>query len=404
MRPARVRNPQHLAGYTCVPPFAWSGWRLRIPGGPVGGQYHGFIAADSHGWPGGHDEISSPDHGSLGDVDIVSDPWNPVWGGTVLREGQQNSDHVFRTSAEMRPRPNASGGANVVHGFQRRRTAGFAEAPGNYRALGAMGVPAGRGGRLPYINPNIVNNPNAPRAAIHILSQENPTVMTTPSGEQVVNINGQDVPVGAVAGAGGFPGVPFPSSVSPVPATPGYPQNPAVIFGTATPGSLAQTGATSVVSQPAPATPGYVPYGANLVQATVPPVSPTPAPTVSAPPSSMVPSTGQPLPVAAGSPWQPNYAYPLGSVITDSNGNLQQSTAVGTSGATAPGWATVAGTTTSDGSVVWTMIGPSSAVAAASSSSFSAWFSQSTIIAGVPNLYIAIGAGLALFLLMRGRK
>jgi hypothetical protein len=38
----------------------------------------------------------------------------------------------------MRPRANASGGANVIRAFQEDRTAGFAEAPGNYRALGAV--------------------------------------------------------------------------------------------------------------------------------------------------------------------------------------------------------------------------------------------------------------------------
>ncbi len=46
--------------------------------------------------------------------------------------------------------------------------------------------------------------------------------------------------------------------------------------------------------------------------------------------------------------------------ITDSNGNIQVATAFGTTGATEPVWATVAGTTTADGTVVWTMADPNS--------------------------------------------
>lgn len=138
-RPATVRD--RLSGYTAAPPLAWSGWRLGIPGGPQGGQYHGFIAADSKGFrtsnlqeigpsaPQG--QPGPPPHASYG-------PWDPNWGGTGLGEGDTVSDYVYRSSAELRPRPNASGGTNTVRAFQEERTAGFAEAPGNYKALGAV--------------------------------------------------------------------------------------------------------------------------------------------------------------------------------------------------------------------------------------------------------------------------
>jgi hypothetical protein len=117
-----------IGAYTGAPPLAWSGWRLRIPGGPAGGQYHGFLGPDSLGWrgvPGGPPPALPPS------------PWQDVWGGTALKEGQSLSDYVTRGPAEMRPRANASGGVNVVSAFQTQKTAGYAEAPGNYRGVGA---------------------------------------------------------------------------------------------------------------------------------------------------------------------------------------------------------------------------------------------------------------------------
>lgn len=153
-RPARVLD-RGMGAFVAAPPMAWSGWRLGIPGGPEGGQYHGFIAADSKGFRTADlQEIGSEaPHGQEGPPPPPSSgPWaSPWWGGTGLAEGENHSDFVYRSSAEIRPRPNASGGANTVRAFQEERTAGFAEAPGNYRALGAVvpppipGAPTGHG-------------------------------------------------------------------------------------------------------------------------------------------------------------------------------------------------------------------------------------------------------------------
>jgi hypothetical protein len=133
-----------LGAYVAAPPLAWSGWRLRIPGGPEGGQYHGFIGPNSKGFRTNDLEEIGFDapHGEEGPPP-VPDPythWQTNWGGTALSEGENPSDYVFRGPAEMRPRANASGGANAIRAFQEERTAGFAEAPGNYRALGAVAV------------------------------------------------------------------------------------------------------------------------------------------------------------------------------------------------------------------------------------------------------------------------
>jgi len=134
--------PPGIAGYTAAPFNAWPGWRYRIPGGPVGGQYHGYIASDDIvdgvGWPAGHDEIYRAVDNPAGLGGMPWHGWDDNWGGIPLNEGETVSDYVYRGPAEMRPRPNASGGVHTVRAVQTRRSAGYALAPGNYRGLGAL--------------------------------------------------------------------------------------------------------------------------------------------------------------------------------------------------------------------------------------------------------------------------
>jgi hypothetical protein len=54
--------------------------------------------------------------------------------------------------------------------------------------------------------------------------------------------------------------------------------------------------------------------------------------------------------------WAANTFYSKAGVIIDSNGNLQQVSTAGKSGALAPTWATVVGNTTTDGTAVWTVV------------------------------------------------
>ncbi len=54
--------------------------------------------------------------------------------------------------------------------------------------------------------------------------------------------------------------------------------------------------------------------------------------------------------------WAINTAFALGDIVIDTNGNPQRVTSAGTSGGSAPTWATVVSTTTTDNSVTWTMI------------------------------------------------
>jgi hypothetical protein len=70
-------------------------------------------------------------------------------------------------------------------------------------------------------------------------------------------------------------------------------------------------------------------------------------------------SSGVPMPAAIGTAnplWSASLTRTVGTVIVDSSGNLQRSTGAGTSGPTAPAWSTAINATTTDGSVVWTVI------------------------------------------------
>jgi hypothetical protein len=55
--------------------------------------------------------------------------------------------------------------------------------------------------------------------------------------------------------------------------------------------------------------------------------------------------------------WIANDTYTLGTLILDSNNNIQLVTTAGTSGNLPPSWSTAAGATTTDGTVTWTNLG-----------------------------------------------
>jgi hypothetical protein len=287
----RVRMPGRLHGVTKAPDFAWSGWRLRIPGGPEGGQYHGFIAPDSSqsweggqgGWPGGRSEIAEgpqkrpSGHSLLPGQGSSYGPWDTNWGGTAFTGGQTHSDHVgrevYRSPSEMRPRPNASGGVNVIRGEQDEATAGFAEAPGNYRGLGMMmapttGEPIGvtpyypptRGTAVPYVPPSAtppIRYLGPPIPAPGPIAPTYPTPKPSP-----VVYTGPDVWRSPYL-------MPLPSPTT-IPS--------------------AGSGATNVVAQPPQfQSPGPI----YMVPWTPPAVSPSPAPVVTASPADYYPSQGQ---------------------------------------------------------------------------------------------------------------
>ncbi len=70
------------------------------------------------------------------------------------------------------------------------------------------------------------------------------------------------------------------------------------------------------------------------------------------------------LPAAIGTAnpaWAASAPETVGALVVDGNGNLQRCTTAGTTGATAPAWATTIGATTSDGTAVWTLVATHSA-------------------------------------------
>jgi len=65
-----------------------------------------------------------------------------------------------------------------------------------------------------------------------------------------------------------------------------------------------------------------------------------------------------PLWAAVGAPaiWQPNQVVVLGQQVVDPNGNIQQCSTAGTTGASAPTWATILNATTADDTAVWKLV------------------------------------------------
>ncbi len=65
------------------------------------------------------------------------------------------------------------------------------------------------------------------------------------------------------------------------------------------------------------------------------------------------------LPAALGTPnptWSALAAKAVGALVVDANGNVQRCTAAGTTGSTPPTWAATLNATTTDASVVWTLV------------------------------------------------
>jgi hypothetical protein len=254
-----------MKGYVEDPALAWSGWRLTLPGGPAGGQYHGYIGPDSAGWAAGKDELSAPagmNGLSAAAEDSSSGPWQDEWGGTIFGESEGHSDYVFRSPGEVRPRPNASGGTNVVRSLQTARSAGYAVAPGNYKGLGVVQVdgwfgvplpPSPRCGGRVTLPGGQVTYMDCARPAPFIIQREGPGATATVT---------QPPPPSQPA--------PAPTVADPTCSQPGYYRDAA--------GNCTND--------------WHNPYSLYLPA----PQSPRPAPTVAASPDDYMPSNGQVVP------------------------------------------------------------------------------------------------------------
>ena len=70
-------------------------------------------------------------------------------------------------------------------------------------------------------------------------------------------------------------------------------------------------------------------------------------------------SSAVPVPAAVGTTnpsWSGSVARTVGAMIVDGNGNIQRCTTAGTSGTSAPTWATAINATTNDAAAVWTLV------------------------------------------------
>jgi hypothetical protein len=296
-RPARVRNSPDVHGYVAAPALAWSGWRLQIPGGPEGGQYHGYTGDDS-------DQVET-----ASTLCGVGD--DPVWGGTALHEGQTLSDHVYRSPGEVRPRANASGNANAMWEYQTKRSPGYAESPGNYHALG-MQIPFSDAVSRGLVNDPCVNAGSGEsycRQSIASQTYYVPDPAPVPVPAPVLSQSPQmGWPAGATEPT-------LPVMKPPTQICPDFmiacPSGSTVKYATDACRTPSCVPNLNTVAQPSPDTQ----VNPNTVSVyTVPPISPSPAPTVAASAADYLPATGQPLPGAAALP-----TTDVGSWLTQSS-------------------------------------------------------------------------------------
>ena len=102
-----------MSGYTKAPPLAFAGWRLRLGGNPPGGQYHGYLGAESRDAFG-------------------TSPWD------FFSPGHTAADGVYRSPGETPPSANPNRETNTVVVPHARQRVGYAVVPGAFSTLGIM--------------------------------------------------------------------------------------------------------------------------------------------------------------------------------------------------------------------------------------------------------------------------
>lgn len=402
-----------LASYYRQLPFARSGWRLKQPGGPDGGQHKGFVANATRGtWPAVENEYEA----------------DREMGASAFDPGYCSSSHprgVYRSSAEPPPRPNASGNQNVYTGFQTFARAGRAVAPGSFPAPWRDTTD----GRMHLLS----GDPGGPIDAFYWRETPPQPSLLTPGGSYMFQpANPAPVSVADIAQVSApviapGPGVAVVNAAPPQETLPDgsvwqYGNSGWVQISGPTQGFVAsppptQVGPTSVVAQPAPVD---YPQPAPIVQSlSVPPISPSPAPTVFVNPATMMLPANQTAAVATTSPVPAGYN--INATYTDGAGNIWAYNpntgawqAISGPGASLvspvpAGYPTTSTYTDSSGNV-WAYnnsVGSWQIAQAATTSrvaNFTSWLESSSIISAVPNWALLAGAGLGMYMLTRGHK
>jgi len=93
-----------------------------VPGGPAGGHYKGF----THTQAAGTDILPQDQY--------EQDREDGMSSHDAVHASPRNPRGVYRSSAEVPPRPNASGAAMTYRGYQTQRDAGTSVAPGSFPA------------------------------------------------------------------------------------------------------------------------------------------------------------------------------------------------------------------------------------------------------------------------------
>ena len=331
-----------LAAYRGADAFAYPGWRLTVPGGPAGGHYKGFTHTQAAGTtilPEDQYELDRGDGMSSHDTVYAS---------------RRNPRGIYRSSAEVPPRANASGKAHVLRSFQTQRHAGTSVAPGSFPAdyfqTNEDDVLSLAQNAPKYLNPEAVLAQNLfGLGAMEIMPYR----------------AGVECPAWG-CGAPPTPTILRPNTTAcPLVMPPGSTcVDGQIVYGSEAPpvapiASLPVTGATSSVAQPAP-TPTPAPPSPSVYY-TPPPISPTPAPIV---------ATNEVIPLNDGS----------GNYINVSTGQIVPASAVSQNLATMQ-------ITASTGVATDPM----------------AWLESSSIISGVPNWGL-LAAGLAAAALLMGKR
>jgi hypothetical protein len=214
-----------IGAYQTTRAFAYPAWRLTVPGGPAGGHYKGFTHTESAGT-----DIPPNDQYEQDREDGMSSH-------DAVHASLRNPRGVYRSAAEVPPRPNASGSAMTYKGGQTRHHAGTAVAPGSFPA--------------DYFD--TLEDAFLKFAEVGGLG-------AVPSYHYMYDPWGREYPIDPI--------------IRPV-----GPEWPVPVHGVATPLPAPSTGATSVVRQPAP-TPLPLPPAQAVPVHVAPPISPTPAPIV----------------------------------------------------------------------------------------------------------------------------
>jgi hypothetical protein len=327
-----------LSAYRDGKHFAYPGWRLTVPGGPAGGHYKGFTHTESRGT-----DILPNDQ-------FEQDREDGMSAHDTAHANQRNPYGVYRSSAEVPPRPNASGHAHTYRGYQTEKHAGTAVAPGSFpsdyfETLEDAFLPDSVAAAALGIMPELMN-----RGAFTNGGPPMPGPMPFPVVWRP-NI------------------VSCPTSMAPPPRGYHYESAGTDANGCAITHLVADpaTGATSVVNKP-PSSPLPLPPAPSIPVAVAPPVSPTPAPIV---------ATNQVVPLNDGS----------GNYLNLSTGTVVPASSVTQNPATGQLIATTA-------------VAGSGVVANAMS-----WLEQpSSLWAAIPNWGLVAGAAVLASMLLKGKR